>query len=59
LLKLYAGGLQDRSDVLQLLAGDTTHRARDQVDERVGDLPGEARTVWKLLRGAFDDVQSM
>jgi hypothetical protein len=46
LLKLYAGGTQDRWDIDQLLAitGDTVRAA---VDARVHVLPPDAQTLWR------------
>jgi predicted nucleotidyltransferase len=46
LLKLFAGGVQDRWDIQQLLA---VVDVRADVDERVVDLPADARQLWEQL----------
>jgi len=52
LLKLYAGGPQDAWDIGQLLSiGDTAALARD-VEERLPDLPQDARRLWTRIRAA-------
>lgn len=49
LLKLYAGGTQDRWDIEQLLAaGDRTALARD-VEAHLGRLPARCRELWAVL----------
>lgn len=50
LLKLYAGGSQDRWDIEQLLALDTGGRIARTVDERAGALPPRMREIWSALR---------
>jgi hypothetical protein len=50
LLKLYAGGSQDRWDIEQLLALDTTGHAARVVDERISALPERSREVWRSVR---------
>ena len=51
LLKLYAGGSQDRWDIEQLLAVDASGELRRVVDERIPVLPSRCRTDWTALRG--------
>jgi hypothetical protein len=48
LLKLYAGGTQDRWDIEQLLALDSSEAAT--VDERIAALPAHSRELWASLR---------
>lgn len=48
LLKLYAGGSQDRWDVEQLLA--VRPEAAAEVESRLGELPPEAGRAWASLR---------
>jgi hypothetical protein len=50
LLKLYAGGSQDRWDIEQLLATDASTSTTSAVDERVAALPGRSRDIWMSLR---------
>lgn len=50
LLKLYAGGSQDKWDIEQLLAVDSSEATRAAVDERVGLLPLYSRDLWASLR---------
>lgn len=50
LLKLYAGGSQDRWDIDRLLALDTGAATARVVDERVAALPPRSRELWSLLR---------
>lgn len=54
LLKLFAGGLQDQSDVVQLLAAGETATVRAAVDERVKTLPAAARRLWRRLRKSVE-----
>jgi hypothetical protein len=49
LLKLYAGGVQDRWDVDQLLALGPTAAVREDVESRLNLLPAECGTLWHLL----------
>ena len=48
LLKLYAGGIQDRWDISQLLA--TSPALAGQVDARIGQLPESCLALWNQLR---------
>jgi predicted nucleotidyltransferase len=50
LLKLYAGGSQDKWDIEQLLAIDLSDDIRVAVDERVALLPPRSRDLWASLR---------
>jgi hypothetical protein len=50
LLKLYAGGPQDRWDVVQLLGGDDRSRIAADVDHRISPLPARCRKSWKEIR---------
>jgi predicted nucleotidyltransferase len=50
LLKLYAGGSQDRWDIEQLLAANERSEVDAAVDARIGDLPVDARQLWNVLR---------
>ena len=49
LLKLYAGGSQDRWDIEQLVALHTS-TVSEAVDDRVTALPADCQRQWKLLR---------
>jgi len=49
LLKLYAGGPQDRWDIEELLAGDGRDALVAEVEARVGDLPPRAATQWRKI----------
>jgi hypothetical protein len=49
LLKLYAGGAQDRWDIEQLLALDSDGGIRRLVDARVGDLPARCAVLWREM----------
>jgi hypothetical protein len=51
LLKLYAGGSQDKWDVEQLLAGDDRQALVDEVESRLESLPIEARRAWAHIVG--------
>lgn len=51
LLKLYAGGSQDRWDIDQLLAGNTRQTLIDEVDARLDRLPGDCRRAWAEIVG--------
>jgi hypothetical protein len=48
LLKLFAGGPQDLLDVRLLLAADTGN-LRNEVEQRVLDVPVETRRLWKSV----------
>jgi hypothetical protein len=50
LLKLYAGGSQDKWDIEQLLAADADGDVRTAVERHIGALPNRCRTVWSDLR---------
>jgi hypothetical protein len=50
LLKLYAGGSQDRWDIEQLLALDSSGAIVSLVDARLADLPPRSRELWNTLR---------
>jgi hypothetical protein len=50
LLKLYAGGSQDRWDIEQLLALDRGAEIADLVDQRAAALPLRSREIWSTLR---------
>jgi hypothetical protein len=50
LLKLYAGGIQDRWDIEQLLALDAREEAIAMVDDRIAALPAHSRELWASLR---------
>jgi predicted nucleotidyltransferase len=50
LLKLDAGGLLDRRDVLQILTSvDPDGAIRRTVEERIGQLPADARRLWNEI----------
>jgi len=51
LLKLYAGGLQDRWDIEQLLAAVPALSVRDDVESRLSDLPPYSGTLWHQIFG--------
>ena len=51
LLKLYAGGTQDQTDIRLLLATPPGMDARETVDTAVAALPRDARALWRRLRG--------
>jgi hypothetical protein len=50
LLKLFAGGSQDRWDIEQLLALDTGTATREDVERRLSALPARCREVWARVR---------
>jgi hypothetical protein len=52
LLKLFAGGSQDRWDIEQVLALPERDEIVAGVDERIGQLPVAARQLWQHLKGA-------
>ena len=52
LLKLYAGGPQDRWDITQLLAAGDHGALVEEIELRLPELPSEAVTVWKSLRSS-------
>ncbi len=49
LLKLYAGGSQDRWDIDQLLSGDARQALVDEVDKRLDRLPADCRSAWTKI----------
>ena len=51
LLKLFAGGSQDRWDIEQLLGQDDRNTLVADVDARVRALPDDARDLWAQIRG--------
>ena len=51
LLKLYAGGSQDRWDIEQLLATDVDRVVRAEVDSRLSELPAGCAAMWSALTG--------
>ena len=50
LLKLFAGGSQDKWDIEQLLGVHTDAGMLAAVDERIGTLPQRSRDMWVTLR---------
>ena len=52
LLKLYAGGSQDRWDIEQLLASDESGRLVAEVEERLPGLPARCAALWSRLRNS-------
>jgi hypothetical protein len=50
LLKLYAGGTQDRWDIEQLLALEPAGALVDDVESRAAVLPPDSRELWARLR---------
>jgi hypothetical protein len=52
LLKLYAGGNQDRWDIEQLLAIDSSAETVASVDRHLEPLPARSRELWRTLRPA-------
>lgn len=52
LLKLYAGGPQDRWDIQQILAVSPSDDLEALLDERLARLPGECSEFWKSLHGS-------
>ncbi len=49
LLKLYAGGPQDRWDIEQLLAGSNGADIVRDVEAMLGELPEHSRELWRAL----------
>jgi predicted nucleotidyltransferase len=49
LLKLYAGGTQDRWDIEQVLAVVPDTNVREDVESRLSDLPPYAGALWQQL----------
>ncbi len=52
LMKLYAGGLQDRWDIQQLIADTGDGALLADVDGRVRELPERSQALWRTLRAA-------
>ncbi|HEX7480937.1 MAG TPA: hypothetical protein VF331_24255 [Polyangiales bacterium] len=50
LLKLYAGGVQDRWDIQQLLASTPDGLVLTEIDEKVRELPERSQVLWRDLR---------
>jgi hypothetical protein len=50
LLKLYAGGSQDKWDIEQLLAIDSGVETLAAVDAHIASLPARSRDIWTTLR---------
>ena len=50
LLKLFAGGSQDRWDIEQVLALDTGTATREDVERRLPALPARCREMWDRVR---------
>lgn len=50
ILKLYAGGAQDRWDIQQVLAAQTSEELPKLVEQRVAGLPHECADLWRQLR---------
>jgi hypothetical protein len=49
LLKLYAGGTQDRWDIEQLLAAMPDAKLREDVESRLSDLPQYSGVLWQRI----------
>lgn len=49
LLKLYAGGPQDAWDIDQLLASADARDVAREVESRIGELPEDARALWRRV----------
>lgn len=52
LLKLYAGGIQDRWDIQQLLTSASTTVVISDIDTRISRLPERCQELWSQLRPA-------
>ncbi len=53
LLKIYAGGPQDRWDIEQLMANSRNReKTTELIDERVADLPPRCRRLWDRVKEA-------
>lgn len=52
LLKLAAGGPIDQQDIIRLLAVGLREALIREVDERIADLPDDARELWKRIIAA-------
>jgi hypothetical protein len=51
LLKLYAGGQQDRWDIEQLLASESAAVDLVELEQHVQSLPGHCQKLWMSIRG--------
>lgn len=49
LLKLYAGGSQDRWDIEQLLDDDSRPLLIAEVEQRLSDLPARSQDLWQTI----------
>jgi predicted nucleotidyltransferase len=49
LLKLFAGGYQDRNDIHSLLSGDDRSSLVDEVSARLESLPESMQDLWKQI----------
>jgi hypothetical protein len=49
LLKLFAGGPQDRWDISQLLSADGSGSLRQTIEQKLSDLPPALRSVWSRV----------
>jgi len=49
LLKLAAGGPIDQQDIVRLLAVGPRDQVISEVNEKIGDLPADARDLWQRL----------
>ena len=52
LLKLFAGGYEDRMDIHRVLAGPDREALIVEVETRLEDLPGDARALWREIVAA-------
>jgi predicted nucleotidyltransferase len=50
LLKLYAGGIQDRWDIQQLLTSSSATVVLTDIDARISSLPERCQELWRQLR---------
>jgi hypothetical protein len=50
LLKLYAGGIQDRWDIQQLLTSASATVVVPDIDARMSRLPERCQELWRQLR---------
>ncbi len=53
LLKIFAGGAQDRWDIVSLLGVSDDPTLTERIDELVPELPGDARALWDELRSRY------
>lgn len=54
LLKLYAGGSQDRWDIEQLLHDDPQQTLIADVERHLIDLPARCQDLWQLIRSSLE-----